>query len=198
MAWATILSLACLVTWLVLARLAGAQGKVEAGGAGRCAGGPTVAVGGVAGAAVRRAKAENWFTGGLLRTAFPQVRHDSLKTRPGGYPEIDCIRHLLPDRIVAAAERRAGSIGVGAERVLICADAITEEAYLTALATSLATSYERFDGISRSDCPLDDDRLIEAAAAGLLPLRQGHGLVWIVAPRGLTARRLADPRQERP
>jgi cellulose synthase/poly-beta-1,6-N-acetylglucosamine synthase-like glycosyltransferase len=157
-----------------------------------------VAVGGVAGAAVRRAKAENWFTGGLLRTAFPQVRHDSLKARPGGCPEIDCIRHLLPDRIVAAAERRAGSIGVGAERVLICADAITEEAYLTALATSLATSYERFDGISRSDCPLDDDRLIEAAAAGLLPLRQGRGLVWIVAPRGLTARRLADPLQERP
>ena len=157
-----------------------------------------MAVGGVAGAAVRRAKAENWFTGGLLRAAFPQLRHDSLKTRPGGCPEIDCIRHLLPDRIVAAAERRARSIGVGAERVLICADAITEEAYLTALATSLATSYERFDGISRNDCPLADDRLIEAAAAGLLPLRQGRGLVWIVAPRGLTARRLADPRQERP
>ena len=82
--------------------------------------------------------------------------------------------------------------------MLICADAITEEGYLTALATSLGTSYERFDGISRSDCPLDDDRLIEAAAVGLLPLRRGRGLVWIVAPRGATARRLADPHQERP
>jgi hypothetical protein len=49
-----------------------------------------------------------------------------------------------------------------------------------------------------NDCPLDDDRLIEAAAAGLLPIREGRGLVWIIAPRGLTARRLADPRQERP
>jgi hypothetical protein len=29
---------------------------------------------------------------------------------------------------LAAAERRAKSIGVGAERVLICADAMTEEA----------------------------------------------------------------------
>ncbi len=44
-----------------------------------------------------------------------------------------------PRRILAAAERRAKSIGVGAERVLICADAITEEAYLTALANSLGT-----------------------------------------------------------
>ena len=75
---------------------------------------------------------------------------------------------------------------------------MTEEAYLTALASSLDTSYERFDGVSRADCPLDDDRLIEAVAAGLLPLRQGRGLVWIIAPRGLTARRLADPRQPRP
>ena len=82
--------------------------------------------------------------------------------------------------------------------MLICADAITEEAYLTALAGSLGTSYERFDGISRADCPLDDDQLIEAAAAGLLPLREGRGLVWIIAPRGITARRLADPRQQRP
>jgi len=105
---------------------------------------------------------------------------------------------LVPRRIVAAAERRAGSIGCGAERALICADAITEEAYLTALAASLNTSYERFDRISREDCPLDDDQLIEAAAAGLLPVREGRGLVWIIAPRGLTARRLADPRQQRP
>ncbi len=157
-----------------------------------------MAIGGVAGAAVRRTKAENWPTGGVLRAIVPQIRHGPLGTRQESCPEIDCIRHLLPARIVAAAERRAASIGVGAERVLICADAITEEAYLTALATSLATSYERFDGISRSDCPLDDDRLIEAAAAGLLPLRQGRGLVWIVAPRGLTARRLADPCRERP
>ena len=120
------------------------------------------------------------------------------RPRPGACPEIDCIRHLLPRRVIAAAEARAASIGVGAERVLICADAITEEAYLTALAGSLGTSYERFDAVSRADCPLNDNRLIEAAAAGLLPLRQGSGLTWIIAPRGLTARRLADPQQARP
>jgi cellulose synthase/poly-beta-1,6-N-acetylglucosamine synthase-like glycosyltransferase len=87
---------------------------------------------------------------------------------------------------------------VGAERVLICANAITEEAYLTALASSLGASYERFDSISRADCPLDDNQLIQAAAAGLLPLRRGRDLIWIIAPRGLTARRLAGPHPSRP
>jgi hypothetical protein len=65
--------------------------------------------------------------------------------------------------VIAAAEHRERSIGLGADRVLICGDAITEEAYLTALAAFLGTSYER----------LDDKQLIQAAAAGLLPLREG-------------------------
>lgn len=147
---------------------------------------------GVVGAAVRRPAGRNWLDRGLL--PFP-VRADGLPRRhAGACPELDCIRHLLPHRIIAAAERRARSIGVGAERVLICADAITEEAYLRALAGSLGRSYERFDGVTRADCPLDDDQLIDAAAAGLLPLRHGNGIVWIIVPRGLIARRLADPR----
>jgi len=152
-------------------------------------------------AGVRRAKAQNWLVGGTLRASLPKLsRHDLRNSvpapTPGDSPESACIRHLLPSRIIAAAERRARAIGVGAERVLICADAITEEAYLTALAASVGTTYERFDGVSRGDCPLDDDQLIGAAAAGLLPLRRGDDLVWVIAPRGMTARRLADPRQE--
>ncbi|HEX4043398.1 MAG TPA: glycosyltransferase family 2 protein [Xanthobacteraceae bacterium] len=113
-------------------------------------------------------------------------------------PETACVRHLLPSRIIAAAERRAAATGVGAERVLICADAITEEAYVSALAASIGTTYERFDRVSRSDCPLDDDQLIKSAAAGLLPLREGRGLTWIIAPFAMRARGLADPRCERP
>jgi cellulose synthase/poly-beta-1,6-N-acetylglucosamine synthase-like glycosyltransferase len=112
--------------------------------------------------------------------------------RPLACPEVDCIRHLLPRHIVAAAEARARSIGVGADRVLICADAITEEAYLTALASSLGTSYEPLDSASRADCPLDDNQMIQAAAAGLLPLQEGGKIVWVVAPRCVTARNLAD------
>lgn len=158
-----------------------------------------MAVGGIGGATVRRAKARNWFINVALPTILPAPRHTELAaSRPGDCPELDCVRHLLPRRILAAAERRARSIGVGAERVLVCADAITEEAYLTALADSLDTAYERFDRISRAACRLDDDQLLQAAAAGLLPLREGRGLVWIIAPPGFTARQLADPRQQRP
>ena len=69
---------------------------------------------------------------------------------------------------------------------------MTEDAYLTALAASLGTSYEPLDRIARADCPLDDDQLIQAAAAGLLPLRDAGGITWIIAPRRLTARRLAS------
>jgi hypothetical protein len=153
-----------------------------------------VAFGGVVGAAVRRAKANSWLGSRPPRTILPQGRSQALhKARSAACPEIDCVRHVLTPRIIAAAERRARSIGVGAERVLICAGAITEEAYLTALARSIGAPYERFDGISRADCPLNDNQLIQAAAAGLLPLRRGRDLIWIVAPRGLTARRLADP-----
>ncbi len=109
----------------------------------------------------------------------------------GDCPEIDCIRNLLPRYIIAAAEKRARAIGLGADSVLINADAVTEETYLTALASSLGTFYEPLDGVSRADCPLDDNRLIQAAATGLLPLREGNDLVWIIAPRYLAARRLA-------
>jgi hypothetical protein len=156
-------------------------------------------VGGGGKAAVRRAKTRIWLTDVALRTTLPhRGRHEHVASRPSGCPELGCVRHLLPRRILAAAERRAKSIGVGAERVLICADAITEEAYLIALANSLGTSFERFNEISRNDCLVDDDQLVQAAAAGLLPIREGRRLVWIVAPRGVTARRLADPRQQRP
>ena len=102
------------------------------------------------------------------------------------------MRDLLPARVIAAAERRALSIGLGADRVLICADVMTEEGYLTALATSLGTFFDPLEDVSRAQCPLSDDQLIEATAAGLLPLREGDQLSWIIAPRCLTARNLAN------
>ena len=158
-----------------------------------------MALSGVVGTAVRRPKGEIRLERSAPHAVLAPTRRSPLgKAQPSACPELDCVRHLLPHRMVAAAERRARSIGTGAERVLICADAMTEEAYLTALAESLGTSYERLDGVARADCPLDDERLIEAAAAGLLPVRQGNRLVWIIAPHGLTARRLADARQPRP
>jgi cellulose synthase/poly-beta-1,6-N-acetylglucosamine synthase-like glycosyltransferase len=108
------------------------------------------------------------------------------------FPEIDCVRDLLPTQVIAAAERRAMSIGLGADRVLICADVMTEEGYLTALATSLGTFFDPLDNVSRASCPLSDDQLIQATAAGLLPVQYGDELSWIIAPRCLTARNLAN------
>jgi len=125
------------------------------------------------------------------RPAVARARHQSAQTR-SACPEIDCVRGLLPDRVIAAAERRALSIGLGADRVLVCADVMTEEGYLTALATSLGTFFDPLENISRADCPLSDDQFIQAAAAGLLPLHDGDELCWVIAPRCLTARNLAN------
>jgi glycosyltransferase XagB len=157
-----------------------------------------VAFGGVIGAAFRRPNIDQRPgrpSGPIIR----RIRHRTLPAAHSSvFPEIDCVRHLLPPGVIAAAERRARTLGLGADRVLICADSITEEAYLTALAEYLGTSYDLLDGVSRSDCPLDDNQLIQAAAAGFLPLRERGEIIWIIAPRGPAARRLADSRQSRP
>ena len=103
------------------------------------------------------------------------------------------MRGILPRRILAAAEQRSRAIGMGADRVLICADAITEDAYLQALAASLGTSYDRLDTLRRADVPLSDSDLIRAATAGLMPIREAGRIVWMIAPSCWAARRLADP-----
>jgi len=90
-------------------------------------------------------------------------------------PEIDCVRDLLPRRVIAAAERRARAIGLGADRVLICADAMTEDAYLTALAASVGTSYEPLDRIARAAAaPTAGERLGAFADAVLLASALGR------------------------
>jgi cellulose synthase/poly-beta-1,6-N-acetylglucosamine synthase-like glycosyltransferase len=126
------------------------------------------------------------------RFSPPAARRPAAARAPGpnAFPEIDCLRDILPAELLAAAERHASAIGLGADQVLIAADAITEDAYLAALARSLGLAYTRLDDVRRTDCPLGDDQLIQAAAAGLLPLRQNPGIVWLVAPRCLAARRL--------
>jgi glycosyltransferase XagB len=158
-----------------------------------------VAFGVVGRTTVRRAAVDKRAIGDIPRAIVRHVgRHALPATRASACPELDCVRKLLPRRILLAAQRRARSIGLGADCALIAADAITEEAYLAALAGYLGTSFEPLDGIAREDCPLDDRQLIQAAATGLLPLRQGGALIWVIAPRCLTARRLADPLQPRP
>jgi cellulose synthase/poly-beta-1,6-N-acetylglucosamine synthase-like glycosyltransferase len=107
-------------------------------------------------------------------------------------PELDCIRHLLPPGIVAAAELRASEVGVGADRALIAADIISEEAYLAALTGSLGIPFEPLDDVPRAACPLSDELLIEATAVGILPITVAGNLKFVVAPRALAARKLID------
>jgi cellulose synthase/poly-beta-1,6-N-acetylglucosamine synthase-like glycosyltransferase len=113
-------------------------------------------------------------------------------------PELDCIRSLLASDVIEAAGRRAAALDVGADRVLIAAGAVSEDVYLRALATALGVAFEPLDGIPRALCPLNDERLIEAAAAGMLPLAVCGELYLVVAPRGAAARRILQLIEEKP
>jgi len=131
---------------------------------------------------------------GLIPAAQPPISRreapdfSRVRGRLARCPEIDCLRHLLPPATLAAAELRAAEIGVGADRVLIAAGDISEDAYALALAQWLGVAFEPLDQRSRVDCPLDDDRLITAGAVGLLPLVLNGQHFLAVAPRD--ARRL--------
>ncbi len=119
------------------------------------------------------------------------------------FPEIDCMRSILPPGVIAAAEDRAVRTGFGADRALIGAGAVSDDDYLRVLGTATGVPFEPLNGVSRQQCPLSDERLIDAAAAGLLPLTDGDGLRLVVAPRGMAARRLLrliddDPAQAAP
>lgn len=109
---------------------------------------------------------------------------------PNGFPEIDCVRSNLSPAVARAAEQRAARLGVGADRVLIAAGRIDEDDYLRSLAASLGVAFEPLDGTPRSTCPVSDDRLIKAAAVGLLPLTVNNEPCVVVAPRGVAARQL--------
>ena len=148
------------------------------------------------GAAARRAAWEERASSDDRRWGAAPSTLDEFPSQPSLCPEIDCLRTVLPRPVLAAAEQRALSIGLGADRVLIYANAISEEAYVNALATSLGTSYWPLDQVAREDCPLDDAKLIQASTTGLLPLRRDGRTVWIIAPHGLIARHLAEAQRQ--
>ena len=140
-------------------------------------------------------------TVGLRNTVVDSVRVDtarrdadppSLRVRQPltPFPELDCIRHLLPVGVVAEAERRAREVGVSADRALVSAGAITEHDYVTALARHLGVPFEMLKTTPREICPHDDERLLAASAAGMLPLKKDNGLSIVVAPRKHAARQL--------
>jgi cellulose synthase/poly-beta-1,6-N-acetylglucosamine synthase-like glycosyltransferase len=90
---------------------------------------------------------------------------------------------------------RAAEVGVGADRVLVTQGMLDEETYLAELADWLGVAFEPLEDRPRSACPLDDQHLIEAVNAGLLPLVVDGDTKLVIAPRELTNRRLVEALQ---
>lgn len=117
---------------------------------------------------------------------------DDFGEHPGlAAPELACLRGVVPIAVLQAAAARGRALGIGAEQVLIHAGAIDEETYLRRLACQLGL---RFNPLQSSEAawPLGADRVTQAAATGILPLRIEGALHFVIAPRRLGARGLAQ------
>jgi hypothetical protein len=152
-----------------------------------------------AGAALLRSRASLGATAGSASTDpwgldFGDAEPGDLRR----FPEIDCLRATIAPGVLAAAEDRAAALGVGADRVLVSAGVLSEETYLRALGKSLGVTFEPLDGVPRALCPIADERLIESAAAGLLPLTIYDELCLVIAPRAGAARRISSMIEDKP
>jgi hypothetical protein len=149
------------------------------------------------GGVINRARGDNWDAPGTTPSLVPALRRESTddpppEIYPHRCPEIDCVRHLLPPKLLARAESQAEAVGVNADHVLIASGILSEEAYVATLATSLGIPFEPLFNIPREQCSLSDDRLSEAANTGMLPLLGANGVKIVVAPRLVDSRRLVS------
>jgi glycosyltransferase involved in cell wall biosynthesis len=106
-----------------------------------------------------------------------------------GHRELECLRGLLAEDVLAATAARADAVGVSAERVLIANGTITEADYVRRLAAWLAIPFDSLADTPRDQCR-GDVQSIRAVAAGLMPIDVGTHTVTAVAPDD--ARRLID------
>jgi cellulose synthase/poly-beta-1,6-N-acetylglucosamine synthase-like glycosyltransferase len=113
-------------------------------------------------------------------------------------PELDILRHRFPAGLLAWVQRRAATLGLGADRVLIAERAISEDDYLQSYAITSGISFEPLDRMPRAACPLSDDRMLDAIATGIIPFTMAGRLVYVVAPRGTAARRMLQLLRDQP
>ncbi len=113
-------------------------------------------------------------------------------------PEIDCVRHLLPPAEIAAAELRAAETRTGADRVLVTDGVLADRDYVQALAGYYGLLVETLRTTPRSACPVSDSDLIAGLASGIIPIRWGEDLIWVVAPWHLSARLLVGMLERHP
>jgi cellulose synthase/poly-beta-1,6-N-acetylglucosamine synthase-like glycosyltransferase len=132
------------------------------------------------------------------RTPRPDFDPARIRGRLAPCPEIDCLRHRVPPAQLAAAELRAAETGTGADRVLVTEGVITDAEYARAFAFHHGIELETFARVPRAACPLLDDELLSCLASGMIPLRLGGGLVWVVAPWQLSARFLVERLRRHP
>ncbi len=151
--------------------------------------------GSIGAAVADRAGGNPWVSTLDALSIVPHVPEERREDFPGSPAspclELGCISERFSGSILAAAELRAGQLGIGADRVLVASGLIAEEDYAQALAAACGVMFEPLTNVPRAACPFTDERLIEAAAVGMLPLLVDGGLVVVVAPRGTAARRLA-------
>lgn len=131
------------------------------------------------------------FVAGFLGIPRSQNDNQTIPQEPGPAIELDCLRRILAPSLLQAAERCSTEIGVGADQVLIQRGVIGEDAYLRHLAFHTGLTVETFSQVNRADCPLPDASLHFAARHGCLPIRQQGELVYVSAPHGYAARRIA-------
>lgn len=105
---------------------------------------------------------------------------------------------MIPPARLAAAELRAAETSTGADRVLVTEGALSDADYLRAFAVHHNLGIETFERVSRAACPLDDEELILGLAKGMIPIRNGAALVWVVAPVQLSARFLVNQLRRHP
>jgi len=145
------------------------------------------------GAVVDRARRDDWAASTVAPSiipALPRALDRKSLADLSSCPEIDCVRQLLPPDVVTWAERRAAETDVGADRVLITWGVISEETYVAALTASLGIPFEPLFNTPRRKCPLPDERLVDAANSGMLPLADGDEVKFVVVPRFVDSRRL--------
>ncbi len=110
---------------------------------------------------------------------------------PGPASELDCLHDVFAPAVLKAAERRSAAIGTGADQVLIRWGAIDEESYLRRFAHHAGLAFETFADVKRSNCPLSDTALADAARHGIIPIKQNISRDFVYAPRSYAARRIA-------
>lgn len=153
-----------------------------------------MAYGGAGVAVLDRARQDDWSAPAARPTLVPtspaEPGRGTRRDHVALCPEIDCVRHLLPAHLIDRAEIQAIRSGVGADTVLVAWGQIGEETYVAELAASLGIEFEPLFSTPRAACELSDRDLIHAANKGLVPLRDRHGMKFVLAPGLVDSRQL--------